>query len=189
MVNPPSNDEPTKREAREKLGIPINNIVLMRHGGFDTWNLPFASKAINDSLNFRKDISYIFLNTPKFIEHENVRFFEGTDKQSIVNTLISAADAMIHARWEGETFGLACSEFLIRKKPIITWAGSRERNQILMSDNSVITYNEYIDLLQLLKHITKDYLEAKANLIPLRQLQIFYGRESIKKILTNILNL
>lgn len=28
---------------------------------------------------------------------------------------------MIHARYDGETFGLAVGEFAIRNKPIITW--------------------------------------------------------------------
>jgi len=187
IVNAPSDKEPTKKDARAKLNIPEEYIVLMRHGGFDTWNLPFASKAIVDMLKIRKDIVYIFLNTPKFVEHENAIFYEGTDSNDIITTLISASDAMIHARWEGETFGLACSEFLIRKKPIITWAGSRERNQILMADNSVITYNTYIDLLHLLGNISKDFLNSKSDLIPLKQLHSFYGREAVKNIMADII--
>ena len=35
----------------------------------------------------------------------------------------AACDAMLHARSEGETFGLAVAEFSLRNKPVITYDG------------------------------------------------------------------
>jgi hypothetical protein len=37
---------------------------------------------------------------------------------------------MIHGRGIGESFGLACGEFLIHNKPVITYALSPQRNHI-----------------------------------------------------------
>jgi hypothetical protein len=39
---------------------------------------------------------------------------------------------MLHARWHGETFGLAVGEFAVLGKPVITYGGSRERAHLDM---------------------------------------------------------
>ena len=36
----------------------------------------------------------------------------------------ATCDAMLHAREEGETFGMAVAEFSLRNKPVITYNGS-----------------------------------------------------------------
>ena len=94
---------------------------------------------------------------------------------------------MIHARWEGETFGLACAEFLIRSKPIITWAESRERNHILLADRSSILYNTASDLYSILSNITKEYLLHKSHLVPSSHLSS-YSFHSIKSTLFSLLS-
>ena len=94
--------------------------------------------SIYHSLESRSDIFYLFLNTPRFINHPRVLHLDSTNDDSLINRYLYACDAMLHARWEGETFGLACAEFLIRSKPILTWSESRERNHFLLADNSVI---------------------------------------------------
>lgn len=152
---------------RQKLKIPNNVLVLGRHGGPDTWNLPFANTAVSEALNQREDLYFIFLGTPPFCSHERAIFLPPAVASDDIISFIDACDAMIHCRWEGETFGLACAEFLARSKPIITWSNSRERHHIYMADRSCIFYEDLDDLLRLLSQkIDRDFIHSKARQIP-----------------------
>ena len=111
----------------------------------------------------------------------------GTHDNKEREVYLSACDAMLHSRWEGETFGLACAEFLIRKKPILTWSESRERNHFLMAENSVITFNNYSDLLITLKAVDKKYLAHKATLIP-DWISTRYSQENIAQNFIRLIN-
>lgn len=174
---------------RETLGIPRDAIVLGRHGGQDTWNLSFVNTAIEDVIKQRKDIYFLFMNTPNFIDHPQVIFLKGTHVDKQVELFIRSCDAMLHARWEGETFGLACSEFLIRRKPIISWSGSRERNHIYLAENSSLMYNTYADLVSLLSTINHAQLTHTSNLIPINNLKKYYSKHAVTKTLLSLLNM
>ena len=63
---------------RTTLGFDSSSIVLGRHGGLDTWNLPFVSECIKTIVSIRKDMGFLFMNTKPFIEHPRVRFLPGT---------------------------------------------------------------------------------------------------------------
>lgn len=183
----PIENRPLQKEARQISGIPQDAIVFGRHGGIDTWNLPFSSKAVFDAANSRHDIYFLFLNTPKFADHPQIKFLNGTHDNNEREVYLSACDAMLHSRWEGETFGLACAEFLIRRKPILTWSESRERNHFLMAENSVITFNHYNDLLLTLKTVDKKYLEHKATLIP-DWISTRYSQENVAQNLIKLIS-
>lgn len=126
MVDLPNLDE----DLREYLKIPKSATVFGRNGGLDTWNLPFANKAVYDVLNKRKDVYFLFQNTPINFTHERILHLPTTADMRLKTKFINTCDAMIHARHEGESFGLSCAEFSVRNKPIVTWAGSPERNHI-----------------------------------------------------------
>jgi len=168
-----------KKEARKYLDIPEDSIVISRHGGLDTWNIPFASRVVTKIAKERSDIQFIFLNTPVFTHSKNIHFFNGTHDQRFLEIFLAASDAMIHARWEGETFGLACAEFLIRSKPIITWSQSREKNHILLADSSALLYQDEFQLEYILKNCTKEYLQVRAEQIPLELLRSNYSCNTI----------
>ena len=51
--------EPTK-DIRKELGIPDEALVFGRHGGKDTFDLPFVHQAIEIALQKRKDIYFLF---------------------------------------------------------------------------------------------------------------------------------
>lgn len=110
-----------KENMRKKLNIPDDAIVFGRHGGFETFNLLYVQKTIKQILSNKNNIYFLFLNTKHFFEHERCIYID----KIITNTVekvkfINTCDAMIHARTGGETFGLACAEFSILNKPIIT---------------------------------------------------------------------
>lgn len=166
IVNPPSRDSiPSALSARERFGIPNDALVLGRHGGADTWNLPFASAVVNKAVSERPDLWFIFVGTPRFTSHERVLFLNSITSMQELEYFFSASDSMIHSRWEGETFGMACAEFLIRGKPIITWSESREQNHLFLAGRSAITYNNPSDLYRLFLDLDKKYISHKSSLI------------------------
>jgi hypothetical protein len=115
---------------RELLGIPESAIVYGRSGGMDTWNIPWASQIAIDIVNKREDIYFVFQNTPQFYMHPNIKYLPPTADMDFKVKFINTCDAMLHARIEGESFGLSCAEFSLKNKPVITWAGSNDRNHI-----------------------------------------------------------
>ena len=60
---------------------------------------------------------------------------------------INTCDAMLHARYIGESFGLSCAEFSVRNKPIITYEKSPERNHIDTLGEKGIYYENYSEIL------------------------------------------
>ena len=186
IISPPEHPI-SKKEARSCLGIHDEHIVIGRHGGRDTWNLPFASKAVYDCALQNQDKVFLFLGTDPFCNLPNVRFLPSTSDQHQLEIFLSACDLMLHARWEGETFGLACAEFLVRQKPIITWAHSRERNHILLAEQSIMFYHHYGDLYSLLCNLTKESIEILHSLLPTSKLLLNYSKQSIGSRLKNFI--
>ena len=183
------NEHMSQAECRRELGIPEDAIVLGRHGGYDTWNLGFVNDVVKHVvMNTGQNIYFLFMNTPMFIVNEKrAIFLPGSHEINKLNRFFCACDAMLHARWEGETFGMACAEFLFRKKPIISWIESRERNHILMADRSLIGYNGPSDLYLILTNLTRSFLEHKSRLIDISVLQALYSPEAVKPKLRQLI--
>lgn len=121
-----------KENLREQLNIPSDAIVIGRHGSRTTFNIPFVIKAVNKIVDERKDIYFLLLNTDEYSSfHPDVRLikhpriihlpttFDSIEKSKFINT----CDAMLHARADGESFGLAPAEFSFKNKPVITFSG------------------------------------------------------------------
>ena len=68
---------------------------------------------------------------------------------------------MLHARSVGESFGMACGEFSIKNKPVITWNQSRERSHIDILNDKGIFYNNKNDIINILLNITKKDIVGK----------------------------
>lgn len=145
-----------KENLRKKLNIPKNAIVFGRHGGIDTFDMPWTYEVIAEVLKQKNNIYFLFLNTQKFINHERVIFLDKIIDNNEKVKFINTCDAMIHVRYIGESFGLACAEFSIKNKPVITWFGSRERNHIDILGNKGIYYNTPQDLF----HILMNFIPA-----------------------------
>jgi len=146
-------DDPT--DLRKELGIPRDAIVFGRHGGFDSFNVPCAIEAIKEIARERRDIYFLFLNTKEFCSEPNVIFLPKTTDMAYKARFINSCDAMIHARWRGETFGLACAEFSIKNKPVIAWSGSKERAHIEILDDKGIYYSNKHELKSIITHFKK----------------------------------
>ena len=104
----------------EELHIPRGAVVFGRHGGYSTFDLAMAQEAVTELAQLHPDWFFLFLNTAPFCRLSNVIFLPGTADMVYKTKFINTCDAMIHARSDGETFGLACGEFSIKNKPVIT---------------------------------------------------------------------
>jgi len=114
-------------------------VIFGRHGGYETFDIPFVFETIVKMLNEHKDIGFLFLNTKLYglENHPRVYTIPGTYDMHRKVGFIDACDAMIHARTDGETFGLAVAEFSARNKPVLTYAHSKDKHHLeVLKDHS-----------------------------------------------------
>jgi len=128
------------KSMRPDLGIPENATVFGCYGGSDSFNLGFVKKAIAELVECNPQIYFLFMNIDRFIDHSQVIFLPGNSDPAFKSSFINACDAMIHARGIGESFGLACGEFSMHNKPVITYALSPQRNHIDTLGSKAILY-------------------------------------------------
>jgi len=160
---------------RESLGIPYDAVVFGGYGGKGSFNIPFVQKTIIEIAIKRKDIYFLFMNFIPFIDNSevpnNIIFLPKNTDINYKETFINTCDAMIHARSDGETFGLAIAEFSVKNKPIITWAPDIMHNTVF----SLKTNLKFI--------LRRGYIYATAHLDFLGKKAIRYSN---KKDLTDI---
>jgi hypothetical protein len=148
---------------RKELNIQENAIVFGRYGGLETFDINFVHEVIKLILNIRSDIYFIFMNTYVFHKHNNIIYLDGTSDMNIKKKFINTCDALLHARFGGETFGLTCGEFALELKPVITWNGSKERNHINVLGDKAILYNDITDLFNILINFNKEKYSMENN--------------------------
>jgi hypothetical protein len=136
----------TNLDFREKLGIPATATVFGRYGGWDTFNILWAWRAVIEALKAREDVYFLFLNTAPVIDHPRVMHFPATLNDGAKRAFINTCDAMLHARTRGETFGISVGEFAILGKPIFTYEGSYEKAHIYELKGTARTYTDKDDL-------------------------------------------
>lgn len=131
---------------RVALNIPADALVLGCHGGHDSFNIEFAKRVVLTTLETRKDLYFIFLNITPFGRHKKLIFLNGTADLEYKTKFINTCDAMLHARNIGESFGLACAEFSLRNKPIITYSLSPQRSHLDILGSKALRYSSASDL-------------------------------------------
>jgi hypothetical protein len=125
---------------RESLAIPDSATVFGCYGGSDSFNLEFVKAVIAKVISENPQIYFLFMNIDQFIKHPQAIFLPGNPDPIVKSKLINSCDAMIHARGIGESFGLACAEFSIHNKPVITYGLSPQRNHIDMLGSKALLY-------------------------------------------------
>lgn len=153
----------TDLDLRDDLGIPHDAIVFGRYGGLETFDIEFVHQAIKKVLETRSDIYFIFMNTYNFATHPQIIYLNGTTSMEYKRKFINTTDAMIHAREQGETFGITCGEFAIQLKPVITWDCSRERNHINILGPKAVLYSDYNSVYKILNEFTKNKYSMESN--------------------------
>ena len=85
------------------------------------------------------------MNTrPLSFRHPRILYREATGEREIVSAFVNACDAMLHARLDGETFGLAAAEFSLAGKPVLTFPSPTGQNHHLeaLGEKALIWRNE-----------------------------------------------
>ncbi|MDR1700990.1 MAG: hypothetical protein LBR68_07340, partial [Lachnoclostridium sp.] len=103
-----------------------NAIVFGCYGGKNSFDIPFVQKAVVDTAKENPMIYFIFMNIDSFTLEtgSNILFLPGSVDPLEKEIFINTCNAMIHARTDGETFGLSIAEFSLKNKPIITYKSS-----------------------------------------------------------------
>ena len=112
-------------DLRAQLGIPQTATVFGRHGGYETFNIPEARAAVLKVALSRPDLYFLLLNTRPLVPGgkgglKNIIYLDAMVDDEGKAAFIRTCDAMLHARLDGETFGLAVAEFSVMNKPVIT---------------------------------------------------------------------
>jgi hypothetical protein len=144
----------SKLDLRQALGISTKAKVFGRHGGWDTFNIPFVRKAVVQHARQNPEDHFVFLNTEPIRGTEgfsNVHYLASTIDAEKKASFLATCDAMLHARWHGETFGLAVGEFAVLGKPVITFADSRERAHLEMLGGQSLQYRHADEMIKILR--------------------------------------
>jgi len=136
MINLPKHEG----NLRSELAIPESATVLGCYGGADSFNLEFVKKEVILALEKRSDLYFLFMNITPFAKHERLLFLPGNANLTYKVNFINTSDGMIHARGIGESFGLACGEFSIQGKPVITYSMSPQRSHIEILGDKALLY-------------------------------------------------
>ena len=139
MVNLPKHND----NMRIELNIPSNCFVLGRYGGFNQFDVTTAHNAIQTILQTNNDLFFLFANTAIFYEHPRIIYLNKIIDPKLKVKFINTCDCMIHARSDGETFGLAIAEFSTLNKPIITCRSLVDNCHIdILGENGIIFDSE-----------------------------------------------
>lgn len=141
-------------DLRESLGIPAEARVFGRHGGYESFNIPFVRRVIREHARRHPQDHFLFLNTrpmdPAGDRLPNIHHLPATADPGEKARFLATCDAMIHAELNGETFGLAVAEFAVLGKPVLTFAGAKVRAHLEMLGNQATLYRNAADLQSLL---------------------------------------
>lgn len=153
----------TNENARSVLQIPDTHIVFGNYGGADSFNIEFVKTTVVDMANKHTNMWFLFMNVYQFAKHPRIIFLPGTSDLYQKRVFINTCDAFLHARSSGETFGLACGEFAVCLKPVITYGLSPEINQIRVLSEKAIIYNTSSELIHILETFTKTKYDMTNN--------------------------
>ena len=141
--------EESTESFRSELGIPEDALVVGRHGSYDSFDIAFVHRAVMALLERHPTMYFITMNTKPFGTHPRLLYLPRTTDLKVKRKFINTCDVMLHARTRGETFGLACGEFAICNKPIVTYGLSPERTHIDILGDKCSQYSNAKDLLDI----------------------------------------
>ncbi|MCJ7933549.1 MAG: hypothetical protein MUW56_07900 [Chryseobacterium sp.] len=151
-----------KGDLREEFNIPKDAVVFARYGGAETFDIDFVKDVVKKAALKNKNIYFIFMGTDEFVKrnffrsYKNVIFLPPTTNIERKVKFINTSDAFLHARFQGESFGIAVGEFSIKNKPIITWSGSDEKSHLQILGSKAATYSDKAELYHILMNFSPD---------------------------------
>jgi glycosyltransferase involved in cell wall biosynthesis len=150
-----------KTNFREKIGISKDKIVVGRIGGLYQFDIRWVLQTVADFAYNNPNYEFVFVNTAPFLNPSlpNIRFIDPIIDEQEKTDFILSCDAMIHARSDGESFGLAICEGLFHNKPVFCFNGGRDKHHVQLLENSGLLYNNPNDLRHMLTNVKSYYNE------------------------------
>lgn len=162
---------------KKRLKIKKNQIVLGCHGGRESFDLSFVKDAIFKIVSKRDDIVFLFLNIEKFTSHPQVIFLDGTSNEVYKSLFLNTCDMMLYGRSLGESFGLACGEFALLGKKIISYKFNLHKSHKFYSNKKkFIEYSSFVSLMKILNKLKK---EKKINIKNTRNAYLHFTPEKV----------
>jgi hypothetical protein len=157
MINLPSHSD----NMRQKLNIPKSAIVFGGYGGCYSFSIQFVQSVVYNIAKNNPNIYFLFANFHQFCpDLPNIihlpMIISLDDKVKFINT----TDAMLWARQEGETFGIAIGEFSTKNKPIIAMKIGDLAHAKLLGDNA-LWYHDTNSLINILLNFNPEIERTK----------------------------
>lgn len=139
MINLPSNSN----NLRNLLNIPVNAVVFGGYGGRESFSIKYVHQVVYYVAKNNPNIYFLFANFNKFCHDlPNIihlpMIVDMNEKVRFINT----TDAMLWARQEGETFGIAIGEFSSKNKPVIATKIGDTSHVTILKDKAFWYYDE-----------------------------------------------
>lgn len=138
---------------RQALGIPEDAFVILRYGGYDTFDIDWAMESVRQLLDQYPNWHFVGVNTKPFTNHSRSHFLPAILDPVEKASLVLASDVFLSARSQGESFGLAIAEALQIGTPVLAWQGGADRNHLEMLRGLDATYRSARDMATRLKRL------------------------------------
>jgi len=143
-------------DLRAEIDVPAEAVVFGRHGALRSFSIAWVKDAVREALATRHDIWFVFLNTERFIVHPRVRHLEVTTNRELMRAFINSCDYMLHARREGETFGIAVAEFAAAGIPVVSCTRTLAKAHFeIVPPQLMLGYSDKVELLALLRSLAR----------------------------------
>jgi len=146
---------------RSELNIPSGALVGLRYGGLDTFDLAFVHQTIRLELERNPNFWFIAVNTKMFCQHPRLIYLPGFFDNNFKVALLNTADFFLHARSNGESFGLAILEAMSANVPVLSWKGGIDKNHLKLLPASSTYLNSH-DLQRKINQIS-NYSDLEIN--------------------------
>lgn len=174
MVNLPKNE----LDMREELHIPKNAVVFGGYGGKDSFNIHFVKEVVYTVAAYNPNIYFVFANFYKFCpDLPNIIHLPTITNLDEKVKFINTTNAMLWARSDGESFGIAIAEFSTLNKPIVCMKIGFLNHARVLGENA-FWYNDEVSLFNILTNFNpekekhKDW-NAYKDYTPEKVIQIF----------------
>ena len=157
IVKLPISDE----NLRNELQIPKDAIVFGSYGAAGSFNINIAHQSIKIYLDLDPNVYFLFMNINKFYEHPRIIYLNRNIDLNYKVKFINSCHAMIHAREDGETFGLSVAEFSSQNKPIITCIRGDIEHIKILGERAII-YSSVDKLIYIFAHI-KEIINSRTD--------------------------
>ena len=136
-------DMPLPNESlRSEWGISDEARICIRLGGETTFDIPWVQNVIIDLLENDLNFYFVGYNTNKFTNHKRALFYPAINSKQEKSNALHSADIFLHARKQGESFGMAILEAMQVKIPIIAWRGGWDKNHTKILSKESLYKNE-----------------------------------------------